>query len=133
MKKVKKKREPYLYYAKPIHCTECNRQITKGGKRKHPQPDWDCEMCCHLCSLKNPLERAFRKLNERMDDAERAALNDFREKLFTLCKEGEEKRCIPAQFRLIMSELVKFSFNEGIELREDGETTTSCRYENKKV
>lgn len=115
------KREPYLYHAERIRCSECNIMITKGGKRKYPQPNFNFDICCEICDLKNPLDRAFRKLNKVMTGSERAAFNDYRTSLFDICKEvidcDQIKDKSKKFARSLTRELTKISYCEGEQRR----------------
>ncbi len=108
-----KKREPYLYYSQPIHCTDCNRQITKGGKRKYPQMP-NIEMCCSICSMNNPLQRMLRELDDYLSDAERIAWKEYYKGLMAMARDLNHDPRMPeickAKAALLMLELSKLTY-----------------------
>ena len=72
------------YLTKGIYCKKCNECICKPSKRKYPENDYEYNMLCEVCSIKDPLHAAFHRLHVKMTDEERQAWNDWRHKLWYL-------------------------------------------------
>lgn len=103
----------FKYIRPEIRCSDCDYLLSKAGRVKYPVPKNEINMQCDACENKNPLHRAFRKMNRVISQFERKAVNDYRKYLIEYVKSYSENINKKSFINNLLTKICEIPYCEG--------------------